>query len=406
MAAHFIPSASIGSREVLAQESGREVEEEEGGAEEELFTDEEEDEPEIKDELKIFVDATNREAWSDVVLQARRHMRCHPKHPGRVRDGGRVCILVDSSSSDEEDGNNKLLVRRAEPGPANPTFTLFTQLPKELRDSILLTAVDPIAIEGWIKIDLEWRNGPQAHFFLRRIRSWAAIPLFAVSRETRALAVTAFGVPDPRTFPFSPARDAVELVWDGAMLPTTWRRVEDYRLAGPVIAGRCRCGGRETRHINIDHEWAMPRETRERVQSMFVDGRYARFDLGLRDGTKGPWGLVFGLVNGFFGGVRVLGVRLWDSDDEGFEGSFDTAKGEALYRVDQMDFFDGMEEILSEPGAEDQGVRVEAPFPRLRLLRVLPEIPWPKRPRKFRFRKVRGSHFLVVGRGGIPTAKP
>ncbi|UQC78930.1 uncharacterized protein CLUP02_04409 [Colletotrichum lupini] len=398
--AHFIPPASSGSREGLGSGSG------DDDQQELLFTDEE-DEPKIKDELTIVVDASNRERWSDVVLEARKHMRCHPRHPGRVRDGRRVCILVDSSSSGEEDEKNKLPVRRLEPSPANPTtFTLFTRLPKELRDSILLTAVDPITIEGWVKTDLEWRNGPQAHFFLRRIRSWAAIPLYAVSRETRALAATAFGAPDPRTFPFSPARDAVELVWDGSMLPTTWRRAEDYRLAGPVIAGRCRCGELGKRHVNSDHEWAMPRETRERVQSVFVDGRYARFDSGLRDGTKGPWGLVFGLVNGFFGEVRMLGVRLWDLDDEGFEGSFDVSKGEALYRVDQMDFFDGMEEVWSEPGAEDQGVRVEAPFPRLRLLRVLPELPWSKRPHKFRFRKVRGSHFLVVGRGGIPTAGP
>ncbi|KAF4783216.1 hypothetical protein HER10_EVM0007421 [Colletotrichum scovillei] len=302
--AHIIPSASSGSQNGLGSGSGDDDEEEL------LFTDEE-DEPEIKDELTIVVDASNRERWSDVVLEARKHMRCHPRHPGRVRDGGRVCILVDSSSSDEEDENNKLPARRPEPDPANPTtFTLFTQLPKELRDSILLTAVDPITIEGWVKTDLDWRNGPQAHFLLPRIRSWAAIPLYAVSRETRALATTAFGAPDPRTFPFSPARDAVELVWDGSMLPTTWRRAEDYRLAGPVIAGRCRCGERGRGHVNSDHEWAMPRETRERVQSVFVDGRYARFDLGLRDGTKGPWGLVFGLVNGFFGGVRVLGVRL------------------------------------------------------------------------------------------------
>lgn len=400
--AHYIPSASSGSREGLASESGQKEEEEE----ELLFTDEEEDEPEIKDELKILVDASNRERWSDVVLQARKHMRCHPRHPGRVRDGGRVCILVDSSSSDEED-ENKLPVRRPELDPAKPTFTLFPQLPKELRDSILLTAVDPITIKGWIKIDLEWRRGPQAHFPLRRIRSWAAIPLYAVSRETRALAATAFGAPDPRTFPFSPARDAVELMWDGSMLPTTWRRAEDYRLAGPVITGPCRDGGRERReHVNIDMEWAMPRETRERVQTVIVDGRYARFDFGLRDGVKGPWGLVFRLVKGFLGEVRVLGARLWDLDDEGFEGSFDAAKGEALYRVDQMDFFDGLEGVWSEVEAEGEGGREEAPFLRLRLLRVLPEIPRRWTQHKLRFRKVKGSHFLVVGRGDIPTAGP
>ncbi|KXH48092.1 hypothetical protein CSAL01_11030 [Colletotrichum salicis] len=281
--AHLIPSASTRSREGLASESGQ-------SEEELLFTEDEEDEPEIKDELRIVVDASNRERWSDVILEARKHMRCHPRHPGRVRDGGRVYILVDSSSSDEE-GENKLSVC-PDPNPANPTFTLFTQLPKELRDTILLTAVDPITIKGWIKIDLEWRRGPQAHFPLRRIRSWAAIPLYAVSRETRTLAATAFGAPDPRTFPFSPARDAVELVWDGSMLPTTWRRAEDYRLAGPVITGPCGGAGdvgREEKKklVNIDMEWAMPRETRERVHTVFVDGRYASFDFGQRNGVKG-----------------------------------------------------------------------------------------------------------------------
>ncbi|KAK1621685.1 hypothetical protein BDP81DRAFT_443103 [Colletotrichum phormii] len=339
-------------------------------------------------------------------------MRCHPRHPGRVRDGGRVCILADSSSSDEE-GENKLPVR-PEPKPAKTTFTLFNQLPKELWDTILLTAFDPITIKGWIKIDLEWRRGPQAHFPRRRSRSWAPIPLYAVSRETRTLAATAFGAPDPRTFPFSPARDAVELVWDGTMLPTTWRRAEDYRLTGPVITGPCGgdgdVGREEKKLVNIDMEWAMPKETRERVQTVIVDGRYARFDFGLRDGVKGPWGLVFKLVKGFFAEVRVLGMRLWDLDDEGFEGSFDAVKGEALSRVDQMDFLDVLEEVWSEADAgaeaEDAGGGGGAPFPRLRLLRVFPEIPRRRRRHVFRFRKVRGSHFLVVGRGDTPTAGP
>ncbi|OHE92474.1 hypothetical protein CORC01_12192 [Colletotrichum orchidophilum] len=407
--AHSTPSASTSSQEDLGSECGQS---------EELFT-EEEDAPEIKDALSIVVDASNRERWSDIVLEARKHMRCHPKHPGRVRDGGRVCILVESSSDDEDE--NKLPPCPApepepepEIEPAKPTFTLFNQLPRELRDSILLGAINPITVTGWIKIDLEWRAGPQAHFSRRRIRSWAAIPLYAVSRETRSLATTAFGAPDPRTFPFSPARDVVELAWDGSMLPTTWRKVGDYRLAGPVITGPwCGEGGDgnnlndNDNNNNIDEEWAMPEGLCERVRTVLVDGRYARFDYGLRDGVKRPWGLVFGLLKGFFAGVRVLGVRLWDLDDEGFEGSFDAAAGEALYRVDQMDFFDGLEEVCwFETEAEGRGGGGVA-FPRLRVLKVLPEIPRRGRRRhEFRFRKVRGSHFLVFRKGDTPTAGP
>ncbi|TQN63693.1 hypothetical protein CSHISOI_11721, partial [Colletotrichum shisoi] len=133
----------------------------------------EESEPEFKDDLEITIDETNRERWPDIVLQARRHMR------------------KSSSSSEESDedkknnnnniNNNNIKAHPSTPAePARPRFHLFTRLPKELRDHILLTAVDPVTVEGDVKIDLEWRRGPQAHFRQPLIRSFAAIPLYAV----------------------------------------------------------------------------------------------------------------------------------------------------------------------------------------------------------------------------------
>ncbi|TID01931.1 hypothetical protein CH35J_004662 [Colletotrichum higginsianum] len=352
----------------------------------------EESEPEFKDNFEITIDEGNRERWPDIVLQARRHMRCHPYHWQRHRRPGITCFLRESPSSSEgsDEDNNNNNNNNAHPStpvePARPRFHLFTRLPKELRNHILLTTVDPVTVEGDVRIDLEWRRGPQAHFRQHLIRSFAAIPLYAVSRETRALATASFGAPDPRTFPLSPARDAVGLVWDGSTSAKTWRTTgDDHREAGPVVsAARRGCPSRE---------WAMPRSLCQRVRRVVVDGRHARFD----DGGKGPWGLVFGLVRDYFAEVGVLRLRMWDLDDEGFEGTRGAGPEEALYRVDQMDFFDRLEE------ASGDGRTV--PFPMLRTLRIVPELDF-RRKRRMLFRKVRGSHFLVARDDETPTAGP
>ncbi|KZL64268.1 hypothetical protein CI238_00511 [Colletotrichum incanum] len=337
----------------------------------------EESEPEVKDDLEITVDARNCEGWSDMILQARRHMRCHPYHWKRYRDPWIKCYLRNASSSSHESDGDKAPLP-PEPEPEQPKFHLFVDLSKELRDKIMLMTIDPVIVEGDIRIDFEWGQGPQAHFRQHLIRKWGAIPLYAVSREIRALATAFFGAPDPRTFPFSPAQDAVELIWDGSMLPTTWRTTDDYREAGPVVSA--------ARKGHSNREWAMPRRLCERVWHVVVDGRYARFD----NGRKGPWQLVFGIVRDFFTETRFLGLRMWDLDDEGFDGSYDPTM-EALYRVDQMDFFDRLEG-MSEDG--------RVPFPRLRTLRVLPKLAI--RKRRMKFRKAKEGHFLVVRNDEIP----
>ncbi|GJC86110.1 hypothetical protein ColLi_08948 [Colletotrichum liriopes] len=338
----------------------------------------EESEPEVKDNLEITIDARNREEWPDIIFQARRHMRCHPQHRKRHRDPWITCALRNaSSSSDEGDGDKVSLP--PEPEPEQPRFHLFVDLPKELRDKIMLMTVDPVIVEGDIRIDFEWRQGPQAHFRQHLIRKWGAISLYAVSRETRALATAFFGPPDPRTFPFSPAQDAVKLIWDGSMLPATWRTTDDYREAGPVVSA--------ARRGNPNREWEMPWGLCERVWHVVVDGRYARFG----HGSKGPWQLVFGLVRDFFPETRFLELRMWDLDDEGFDGGYDPTM-EALYRVDQMDFFDRL------VGMSEDG---RVPFPKLRTFRVVPKLAI--RTGRKKFRKANKDSFLVVRNDENPT---
>ncbi|WYZ40909.1 hypothetical protein EsH8_IV_001250 [Colletotrichum jinshuiense] len=378
MATPFPPGSSSlpSSPELLSSASEDDDEEEE----------EEEEEPEIKEELVIAIDATNRDRWRDIVLRARRHMRCHHHHWGRRPERSwQTCILSEDSpsSSDEGDGAHDPPPPVSEPEP--PTFHLFMGLPKELRDEILLASVDPIVVKGWVKIDLEWRRGPQAHFSSSHSRRWSAIPLFGVSREIRAVATAFFGAPDPRGFPFSPARDSVVLEWDGSMVPTTWRAEGNYREAGPVVTASITGGPNK--------EWAMPRSLCERIQHAVVDGRYGYFD----GGPKGAWHLVFEILKGFFPELKVLEVKLWDLDDERFEGAYDPA-AEELYRVDQLDFFDRLEE-MSEDG--------RVPFPKLRSIKIVPKLPLRRQTReRFRFRQVNGGHFVVVRKGEIPTAGP
>ncbi|GKT96656.1 hypothetical protein CT0861_10794 [Colletotrichum tofieldiae] len=177
---------------------------EDGDDEDEEEEEEEEDEePEIKEELSIAIDATNRDRWPDIVLQARRHMRCHPHHWGRrpERPWPTCALGGDSSSTSSDDGGGDGDGEGAHaPPPPTRTFRFFTALPKELRDEILLASVDAVVVRGRVRVDLEWRRGAQAHFSSSRGRRWSSIALFGVSREARALATATFGTPDPRWF--------------------------------------------------------------------------------------------------------------------------------------------------------------------------------------------------------------
>ncbi|GKT88848.1 hypothetical protein Ct61P_06698 [Colletotrichum tofieldiae] len=325
----------------------------------------EESEPEVKDNLEITIDARNREEWPDIILQARRHMRCHPQHWKRHRDPWITCALRNASSSSDEDDGDKVSLP-PEPEPEQPRFHLFVDLPKELKDKIMLMTVDPVIIEGDIRIDFEWRQGPQAHFRQRLIRKRGAISLYAVSRETKALATAFFGAPDPRTFPFSPAQDAVKLIWDGSMLPATWRTTDDYREAGPVVSA--------ARRGNPNREWEMPRGSVSGCGTLLLTDATPGSTMGERG--HGSW---------------FLALRMWDLDDEGFDGGYDPTM-EALYRADQMDFFDRLEE-MSEDG--------RVPFPKLRTFRVVPKLAI--RTRRKKFRKANKDHFLVVRNDEIPT---
>ncbi|KAJ3957413.1 hypothetical protein N0V92_006028 [Colletotrichum tropicale] len=346
--------------------------------------------PQPKGDLDIFIDRDNREDWRGIVLRARKHMRCVPHHPDRY-------ALVEYDPSCPEgvnlqtgDSNTTGHIEKGPPPSADgevdtlpppppppPTFHLFAHLPKELRDKILLASVPPVRIEAFVRVDFEWNHGPQARFSQKTIRAWRDVVLYAVSAETRRLACAAYGVPDPLGFPFSTVKDAVWLLWDGGTMWAAHRFLKDCREAGAVVQ-------REFR------EWVMPEGLRARVAEVVVELMYGFFD----SGRKGPWRYVFGLLKEF-PGMRVLTVEMWDLDDGGFEGVYDGEK-EELYRVDQLDLFDELE------GMSEDGV---VPFPGLRLLTARAVLPTLKQTQgRLRFRKVNGSHFVIVRKNEVPTA--
>ncbi|KAJ0334986.1 hypothetical protein COL922a_009953 [Colletotrichum nupharicola] len=238
--------------------------------------------PQPKGDLDIFVDRDNREDWHGIVLRARRHMRCVPHHPDRYAQveydpscpEGVNLHTGDSNTTGpppSADGEVDTLPPPSPP-PSPPTFHLFAHLPKELRDKIVLASVPPVRIVAFVRVDFEWNHGPQARFSQKTIRAWRDVVLYAVSAETRRLACAAFGVPDPLGFPFSPARDAVWLLWDGGTMWAAQRFLKDCREAGAVVQ-------REFR------EWVMPEGLRARVAEVVVELMYGFFD----SGRKGPW---------------------------------------------------------------------------------------------------------------------
>ncbi|EQB44150.1 hypothetical protein CGLO_17149 [Colletotrichum gloeosporioides Cg-14] len=306
--------------------------------------------PQPRGDLDILIGRDNRDDWHGIILRARKHMRCVPHHPDRY-----ALVEYDPSCPEGRRGH----------------------LPKELRDKILLASVPPVRIEAFVRVDLEWNHGPQARFSQEAIRAWRDVVLYAVSAETRRLACAAFGAPDPLGFPFSPARDAVWLLWDGGTMWAGHRFLKDCRETGAVVQRGFR-------------EWVMPEGLRGRVAEVVVDGMYGFFDAG----RKGPWRYVFGLLKEF-GGLRMLTVEMWDLDDGGFERVCDGEK-EEVYRVDQLDLFDELE------GMSEDGV---VPFPGLRGLRICSVLPTLKQAQgRLRFRKVNGSHFVVVRKNEVPAA--
>ncbi|KAK1718070.1 uncharacterized protein BDZ83DRAFT_633268 [Colletotrichum acutatum] len=336
-------------------------------------------EPWIKTDLDIPIDATNRDKWPSLVLQARRHMRCHPYHPKRLPKNYQPFQMVVDSPEDEGERSRKE-VDISEP----PTFPLFTELPKELRDKILLSSQAPIIMEGFAVMDQEWRGGPQAHF--RSYRSWHQIPLYAVSRETRALAITFFGEPDPLSVPFNPTQDAILLDWDGSKhAERGW--TGNHKSPGPVLT---------TRRWNASEEWAMPRNLCDRVHHVKVDARHAACE-NADKGEKVSWRLVFGLLKEHFRNMTMLEVNLSDLDDKRFEGTYDPV-GQELYRIDQLDLFDELEEM------SDDG---RVPFQSLRRFTIIPELQTPLQAEReiLKFRKAGGGHFKVFRQGQIPKVR-
>ncbi|KAF5521605.1 hypothetical protein CGCA056_v007367 [Colletotrichum aenigma] len=348
--------------------------------------------PQPRGDLDILIDRDNREDWHGIVLRARKHMRCVAHHPDRYAlveydpscpegvnlhtgDSSNTTGHTEKGPPPSADGEVDTLI----PPPPPPTFHLFAHLPKELGDKILLASVPPVRIEAFVRVDFEWNHGPQARFSQETIRAWRDVVLYAVSAETRRLACAAFGVPDPLGFPFSPARDAVWLLWDGGRMWAGHRFLKDCREAGAVVQRGSR-------------EWVMPEGLRGRVAEVVVEGgMYGFFD----GGRKGAWRYVFGLLKEF-AGLRVLTVEMWDLGDGGFEGVYDGEK-EEVYRVDQLDLFDELE------GMSEDGV---VPFPGLRVLRVKAVLPTAKQTRvRLRFRKVNGSHFVVVSKDDLPATR-
>ncbi|KAK7458344.1 hypothetical protein CaCOL14_006777 [Colletotrichum acutatum] len=284
-------------------------------------------------------------------------------------------MVVDSPEDEGERSRKEVDI--SEP----PTFPLFTELPKELRDKILLSSQAPIVMEGFAVMDQEWRGGPQAHF--RSYRSWHQIPLYAVSRETRALAITFFGEPDPLSVPFNPTQDAILLDWDGSKhAERGW--TGNHRSPGPVLT---------TRRWNASEEWAMPRNLCDRVHHVKVDARHAACE-NADKGEKVSWRLVFGLLKEHFRNMTMLEVNLSDLDDKRFEGTYDPV-GQELYRIDQLDLFDELEEM------SDDG---RVPFQSLRRFTIIPELQTSLQAEReiLKFRKAGGSHSKVFRQGQIP----
>ncbi|EQB48627.1 hypothetical protein CGLO_12127 [Colletotrichum gloeosporioides Cg-14] len=334
-------------------------------------------EPQIKGNLEIAIDSTNRERWPDVILKARRHMRCHPYHPKRLPKSYRPFQMVVDPPSDESHETNDGSSR-----PALTTFPVFMDLPKELRDKIMLMSQTPTVMQGKVVIDLEWREGPQIHF--QPYRSWSSVSLYSVSRETRALAITYFGEPQPDSIPFNSSHDFVEVDWNGSMqAERSW--TGDHKGPGPVLV---------TRRRNVtEKEWPMPRDLCERIQHVVIDGRNAAFE---DDSKKGPWRLAFGLLRDYFKNLRILDITLWDLDDARSDRAYDTVSQE-LYRIDQLDFLDELEDMSSDG---------HTPFLKLECVSIIPELPTPLQAEReqFKFRTLKGSHFRIINSGELPRA--
>ncbi|KAK2760067.1 hypothetical protein CKAH01_16612 [Colletotrichum kahawae] len=137
----------------------------------------------------------------------------------------------------------------------------------------------------------------------------------------------------------------------------------------------------------------MPQDLCERIQHIVIDARNAAFE---DDSKKRPWRLAFGLLKDHFKNLRVLDIKLWDLDDARSDTTYDSVSQE-LYRIDQLDFFNELEDISSDG---------HSPFSKLECLSITPELPTPLQAEReqFRFHKVKRSHFKAIRVGKLPRA--
>ena len=98
-------------------------------------------------------------------------------------------------------------------------FAQFTILHPELRHQILLDLVEPVILEAVVRpaptaygvsVHLTgFRAGRCSEF--APVRSFASIPLYSLSSESRDLAIRVFGRPARNAFPFNPKTDTLRL---------------------------------------------------------------------------------------------------------------------------------------------------------------------------------------------------
>nr|XP_036586890.1 uncharacterized protein CTRU02_03478 [Colletotrichum truncatum]KAF6797447.1 hypothetical protein CTRU02_03478 [Colletotrichum truncatum] len=120
------------------------------------------------------------------------------------------------------------------------TFRLFTLLPKELHDKVLLMSIDLVVVNN---------------------------------RETRALVCHVFGAPGLLGFLFSPARDIVYMHGNVSTLFAGYRFTEDCRSPGSVVTG------------GVEKGWPMPSGLRRASAGHSKGGRGGRgvYDVDSKD---------------------------------------------------------------------------------------------------------------------------
>ncbi|KAI0376979.1 hypothetical protein F5Y04DRAFT_285397 [Hypomontagnella monticulosa] len=167
--------------------------------------------------LRIPINPSSPESWTDIATRIRPHLRCSVPCLERLREKRTfvqsvryqelVCDAADRRTEAREEEARRTL------HPVQYQFPLLS-LPSEIFLKIFDAMSGSYTLRAYLCLAASDTNPDrgQTHIIFSDPRMWASMKIFHVSRLFRSLAIHKYGTPSPDALPFCPLVDSLEVL--------------------------------------------------------------------------------------------------------------------------------------------------------------------------------------------------